>query len=768
MDTWFELGILKENPEPLQNYYAARRQTLLSNLGLYYPPLAGDEAAKEWIELCQHEHLFQHIRSWLDAGHLKTGFLPTHYARLLELRARLSGYQGSPYPETDRERLDEINFLLDAVDRLNKRAEFLLTANRLAATESLWKEKLKLESILNPPVEVKPTIAPAQPEPVPALRVEPAPVPPPSEPRPPLREFLWRSILSERTLQAVLFLAIFLLFIAAISFVIWGWRDFSAPVRVAIPAGFTALFFVLGWVVGKRTHLERSAIALSAIAALLIPIDCYTVYANYGSPPEGWPEFWLITSIVCLVAYILAALRIQSRFFGYITGIAAGSLLLALLEVFTDLSGDWYFAALSLLAVGMILLAGRFARLAKAGRWQVFVEPFRYLGLWLPAALMPLTLGLRLLTRDTYDALHYAMAISWLLGGLILAWGAIFYRSRSLSMLSVSALPVAVYMLQGGIFYEAGINFAWHAFGLACLTPLYLYAGYRLLAHKDDPFLLAFGQTIRRWANVLVIVTALLSLTNLTSGTAAAASHAVLALTMTLSAVIWQRPRSLFAASFFSFTAITFAISELDISLNQLGVGWISLAIAHILLVLFLARAGSDIEKRKPFLTPLVIAAYFMAALAILPPIFMYDGQLLSYALGNWVIMSMWGAYLAYRQQPGFIPVEATETKEPRYLWRLLNTGAIYHWFASLLFPFWIWIVTKNNKFPDEVLPLLLTLLAWAMVIFSHRLIILPKECRLAWRVTGLAVSVVAPLVAFVNVPDGYTPAIALLAVGLL
>jgi hypothetical protein len=88
-----------------------------------------------------------------------------------------------------------------------------------------------------------------------------------------LRERLWRSILSERTLQALLFLGIFLLFVAAISFVVWGWKDFSAPVRVAIPFGFTALFFGLGWIVRIKTHLYRSAIALSAIAALLIPID---------------------------------------------------------------------------------------------------------------------------------------------------------------------------------------------------------------------------------------------------------------------------------------------------------------------------------------------------------------------------------------------------------------------------------------------------------------------------------------------------------------
>jgi hypothetical protein len=88
-----------------------------------------------------------------------------------------------------------------------------------------------------------------------------------------LRERLWRSILSERTLQALLFLGIFLLFVAAISFVVWGWKDFSAPVRVAIPFGFTALFFVLSQIIRSITHLDRSALALSAIAALLIPID---------------------------------------------------------------------------------------------------------------------------------------------------------------------------------------------------------------------------------------------------------------------------------------------------------------------------------------------------------------------------------------------------------------------------------------------------------------------------------------------------------------
>ncbi len=769
MDAWLPLGILKSFPQRLQKHYTARRQKVRTDLGLEYPPFTSAEVPRAWIELCRHERLFREIESWRNAGHLKTGYLPAYYARLIELRARLSGYQGPQYPETDRERLDEVNFLRNAVDELTARYDFTTPHARSPVAGPLWEEKTRLENILNPPVKVE--AVPAQPEAVPPPAAKAAP-PQPAEPPPPFRERLWRTILSERTLQALLFLGIFLLFIAAISFVIWGWRDFPKPVRVAIPVGFTALFFFLGWLVRQRTHLERSGIALSAIAALLIPIDSYTVYANYGSPPEGWPEFWLITSLVCLVAYILAALWIQSRFFGYITGIAAGSTLLAFLEVVTGLSSDWYFAALSVLAFGMIFLAVRIARIPDPGRWKVFVEPLRYLALWTPAALMPLTLGLRLIKRDTYDSLHYAMAISWLLGGLTFGWGAIFHRSRSLGMLAASALPVSVYMLQGGIFHQADINPAWHAFGLAWLTPLYLYTAYRLQAYKGDPVLVSHGDTARRWGNALVVITALLSLTDLTSGTAAAASHAVLAGTMALAAVIWRQPRTLYVASFFSFTASTFAMTELDLKLNQLGVGWITLSILHIVLVLLLARQSSianrksSIVNHKSFLVPLVVAAYVIAALGILPPIFPYDGRLLSYGLGNWIALSLWGAYLAYRGQPGFVPI--AETAKPNLLKRLLATGAVYHWFAALPLPFWIWIVTDNNKWSSEVLPLLLTLLACVMVFLSHWLRVLPKECRFAWRLTGLAVSVAAPIVAFASAPDGYTPSITLLAVGLL
>ncbi len=600
---------------------------------------------------------------------------------------------------------------------------------------------------------------------------EPAPVVAPPAPRLPLRERLWRSILSERTLQALLFLGIFLLFTAAISFVIWGWKDFSAPVRVAIPSSFTVLFFALGWLVRARTPLYRSGIALSAIAALFIPIDSYTVYANYGSPPEGWPEFWLVTSLVCLVAYILAALRIQSRFFGYLTGAAAGSSLLAVLEVLqglTGLSRDWYYAAPSILAVGMLFLARFISRRSNPGRWLVFAEPFRYLSLLIPGVLMPLTLGLRLVTRDTFDALHYALTVNWFLGGFIFGWGAIYHRSRSLGILAAIALPVAVYLLQGAVFFHTGINPAWHAFGLACLSPVYLFTGYKLSAFRDDPVLRAHGRTATGWGGLLIAVAGLLSLTDLTSGAAAAASHAILAGSAVLAAVLWSRPRLAYLASFFSFTASTFAMTELKLGLNQLGVGWASLAILHVLATLALARRPSFREQQRAFITPLVVAGYIIAGLAVLPALFPYDGSLSAYTLGNWLALSAWGAHLAYREQPGFFTTAPAKETRGWRIRRLFSTGALFHWFAALPLPFWIWITFTNRRPPDFSLPLILAALSWGMVFLRHWLSFTRDECRAPWRFTGLLVSVAAPIVAFVVVPFGQTPAITLLAVGLL
>jgi len=201
---------------------------------------------------------------------------------------------------------------------------------------------------------------------------------------------------------------------------------------------------------------------------------------------------------------------------------------------------------------------------------------------------------------------------------------------------------------------------------------------------KDDPVLQAHGRTATTWGVALVIVAALYSLTDLGSGAPAAASHAVLTFSVAMASIVWQRPRYLYGASFFSFTALTFAMTELELNLSDLSVGWISLSIGHVLLVLYLGRKleSNDPSRLKiSYLSPLVDAAYAIAGLALLPPLAPYNGDRMVYALGNWLVLSAWGAHLAHKQTPGFLTKDdETDASSKKKWWFIdwFSTGAIY------------------------------------------------------------------------------------------
>src|SRR5512141_934789 len=124
MDTWISLGILKQIPKKLQKHYETRREEVRFQLGLTYFPFTPQEAANAAPELRRYERLFAEMEKWQTLGYLKTGFLPQYYARLLELRSRLADYPIADSPTTDREQLDEINFILDAIQYLNYSQEF--------------------------------------------------------------------------------------------------------------------------------------------------------------------------------------------------------------------------------------------------------------------------------------------------------------------------------------------------------------------------------------------------------------------------------------------------------------------------------------------------------------------------------------------------------------------------------------------------------------------------------------------------------------------
>jgi hypothetical protein len=506
--------------------------------------------------------------------------------------------------------------------------------------------------------------------------------------------------------------------------------------------------------------MYRSGIALSAIAALLIPIDFYTVYVNFNVPANVWPLFWLLTSLTCLSAYLIGTFIIRHQFFGYLVGVAAGSTVLALVEIghqSTGLSLDWRSAGLSALTLGLIILATYLAPPADAARSgpraSLLAAPFRYLSLLGVTIIMLLTLAWRYSRLDTFDTFHNALIVNWWIGSLIFGWGAVQYRSRGLGLMAVVAWPVAIFLAQTAIFHRLGIVPAWHAFGWALLALPFLVVGFRFLKPEGDPVTRAHGRTTITAAVVLIFVAMLWPLTDFGNGAAAASSHAVLAGAFIVAALMRQRPAYLYGTSALTLSAISFAQAELNLTLAQFSVGWAALA---ILLIITAVSAGTRFPAPIPnFAGPLVVSAYGIAALSVLVTIMPEEGDLLVYALANLLALTAWGARLAHVTQPGFVG---------RSFWGKTR----FHWFTAGLLPVWLWALFANVRPFDTTVPLALAVLAWGMVSLSYRLSRVDPAYRWPWYIGGLLVYGTAILAAFTLGTDSLAAGLTLLAVGLL
>ncbi len=760
-----DVALAADSRRALRQIFIQREYDLQVKLGLRLPRFTDEQARPAWPILVRLEALLQMLNAWLAAGLVQPAVaqprLDQANRQVRDLQQQLEGHTRPATPPSAAERLQLVNFVMQAMDELGHDHGWVSPEAEASARAPLEMERDALEIQLGLRPAPAPKPAPEAPSP-PQEKLASAPAAPPSAPPPvsvpaiPFRDRFWSTLLSERTLQAMLIMGIFLLFAASISFVVWGWRDFSAPVRVAIPTAFTLVFLGLGWYVRNKTRMTRSGIALTAIAALLIPVDFYTVYVNFHIPANYGPSFWLLTSLACLAAYVWITLRTHAALFGYLVGIAAGNAMLALVQIGAQsfgLSLDWRSAALSILAVGLMVVAPALAR--ASGAWRVMAEPFRNLALMTAGVLMPLSLGWRVINRPAFDALHDAMTVNWWLGGFIFGWGAIHYRSRSLGILAAISLPIATVMAQAAIFSRAQVNLAWHALGLALLVPLYFVTGHRLLARQDDPVLRGHGRTATGWGMALVVVAALWSLTDLKSSLAAASSHAVLCGALVLAAMLWQRPRILYGASLFSVTSLTFVMSQA--TLSQFSIGWASLAIAHIVIAIRIPGLAREGRTTSAVASTLTTAGYVIAALACVPPLFPYDKGWLAYALGNWIMLVIWGARLAHAGQIGFAQDSAHSRKR-----------VIFQWMAAAALPVWLLVIFDYREQLDFSFALALAATAWGMVALSYRLAPVARGYRWPWYLIGWLASVAAPIAAFILAPDGFAPALCLLSIGAL
>ncbi len=730
-DTWGDLP--PDAVRRLRDRYTQQRNELEVALGLRQRPLTPDEVRPAWQEVRYLEVLLARLPSWTQKGWVRPEVADTLIAgaqkRRQELQARLTATPRALALEPAPDAVAQLRYLRRALKDLYDRGDLADEAAYAAAVAELDAE---IEA-----VEVKLGRRPGPaPKPAAVEAARPAPAPAPRRPRQPITgERVLQAILSERTLRAMLFLGVFLLFAAGLILVVFNWDRFPPLAQLLFLAAFTFSFFALGWYVRMKMRLRNSGLALTAIGALLIPLDFYAIYLSGHLESYVTPaQFWLIASAFCLLVYTATTYAVEAEFFGYLVAAAAGSLLCAAMRV-AGLSPDWYPGALGLLA----LLVAPLAQWTKsAGRWRVFHLPLWYSALLAVTAILPVGLGLYAVGLAGGDEFRASLALAWWLGGAVYTLGARRFRSRTLGVGAALALPAAVYLTQSPLFDRWQVPLAWHALGWALLASLYLVAGRRLQSRNSR-----HARTLLVASPTLAMVSAPWSFISFTRALdAATATYAVLTLAAILAAALWQRPRALLVASFCALVSLTAGMWARDLAFAHLSLGWALLAVAHLALAV-------GLQKRPAYAAPVYLAGFIVAALALVPPLVTLNRAVLIYALGNWIALAGWTAWLV-------------GTGRHAGLNAILRgrTVSLPHWAAALPIPAWLWLVWMHNwpyrRFDPAWLGIGFALLAWGLVFLGRRLQSKSANgqiCKFVdlpicwpWYVVGYITSALAPL----------------------
>lgn len=211
-----------------------------------------------------------------------------------------------------------------------------------------------------------------------------------SEPVAPVRT---KAEQANRNLNILLYTASFLIIAAAAAFIA---TSMPAAVRLSGLWLVIGAFYIVGLVLhAKVAYLQPAAIAFVGTGLALIPFAGIAL-SQLGGLSEGWS--WFITSVIGLICYAIATIRLSSNIVGYLT--IAFSLSLAASTVAT-VSGPavLYFVALIVMSLIFHLLS----HLKLAWVPDLFKRPIEHTG----HLLTPLTLVGSLFAYDTMTIVSY-------------------------------------------------------------------------------------------------------------------------------------------------------------------------------------------------------------------------------------------------------------------------------------------------------------------------------------------------------------------------
>ena len=683
-------------------------------LGLRPAVFAPAEAAEMRRQLSQHNTLLDKLplwqgRGWLDAttaDSLRQHALGRQQTLQRHLEETIAHHL-SP-AEALAQNIANQQYLLELLELLGQDGH-LTPEGQTTAVAAVQTELARLENRTPPatPTAVFLTSTPRTTEPpidiqigetIPALKKRLNK--PTTATRPPREPWtwdkIWDSLLSERTLKAVLFLAVSLLFGGAVSIVVNEWQNFPPAAQAAFLVGFTAVFYALGWYVRQKMRLEGSGIALTAVASLLVPLDFYTFYISGGFPEGSWPTVWLVASAVCLVAYTATALALRAEFFGYFIALAATSFITAALN-WGDVPWQWW----QVPPVALALLL-QLSSQSLDERLGFLRRPFQHMALGLSAPTVGTGLLLALFGNFGADV-ALPIAIAWWLGVGVLRLTLPIYPYRLTLIATLTALPIAVALTQNWLFLLTNTHFAWHGVGLAVVAGVYFWQGSRG-AEEQGRFYSAIpiphsAFTFQTLASLLVLLAATVSLGRLS---ATAVTHLLLAAVMGLASVWQARPRWLGWSGIFMAIASAAAQAYRGTSIPELALPWATLSIVYVLIALRLP------PKWQAYRAVIVQTAVLTAGLALLPPLVLFDLRLLTYTLGHWIGLTAWLGYLIATRD-----WQLGETD----VW---NHPALWHALTAVPFPLWVLLLGREESADGRIIAQALT--GWLIVALGLRL----------------------------------------------
>ena len=625
----------------LTRHYRKAREAEEVRLGLREPPPTPAEIESIRQEIRRAYLWLRQLRLWQENGWVAPEFVKPRAAAMRNhintLEDRLEGLPLPPHvARRTRLQLNLHDHLwlkreLQNLDTITYAGLIDLSAIVAAVEQAI--DSLQRQLGTHPRPKQSPLVTPLPPE--------PAPTPQPRQAKRSQRipwtwDRFWETLLSERTLQAILFLGAALLLAAGVSWVAWNWGAFPVWVQLSFLVSFTGFFFVLGWYVLQKQKLRGSGLALIGVGALLVPLDIYAFYLSGGLPADSFPSIWLFASLSCFIIYLSIALSLRASFFGYLVGLALGSLAVASANLLPN--GLTFWSPVSMTSALTVATASLLLnRIADENRLKTLSHPFMQLALvW---TITILAVGSLLESRNGFfqiDAL--LLALNFALGGAVCLCGLSRYRFRSLLLLALASFPVAIGFGGWWLSWDVPDHTPFIAVGWAAAAPLYL------IAATKWPFGPAPRQPLWQAAALTLILFA--TIWSLGDLLAVGLTYLLLGGTIALAALRKGHPTWLYLATLYVAISLAALQGFRGVTVAELSLPWTLLALV------LLAIAVNQRRVEQQFGTPLLLGGYFISGIAILPAALFFNHSLLIYAVGNWIGVNIWLLNLGKRGHP--------------------------------------------------------------------------------------------------------------------